>query len=117
MAVEDATGREVQIDRLDFALFPSISVDLAGVRLANAEGMPSPEMISLGSLELELGLFPLLGKSVEIDRLVVSELAVFLEKDASGRLTGILRGLHIQHPATDPPDPFPVELFSPRSST
>jgi AsmA protein len=84
-AVEDATGREVTIDRLDFALLPSITVELAGLRLGNAEGMPSPEMVSIGSLELELGLFPLLGKSVEIDRLVVSELAVFLEKDANGR--------------------------------
>ena len=108
-AVKEATGRNLQIDRLDFTLLPSITVDLAGLRLANAEGLPSPEMVSIGSLELELGLFPLIGKSVEIDRLVVSQLAVFLEKGADGRANwDFPQGQREEHEGRGESEGFPL---------
>ncbi len=91
-AVEEATGRAVEIGDLGLSIFPSVSVSLKDLRLANAEGMPTPEMVSLGALDLELQLFPLLGKSVLVDKLVVSDLAVFLEVNEEGQPNWVFEG-------------------------
>ncbi|MCH7889727.1 MAG: AsmA family protein, partial [Proteobacteria bacterium] len=83
--VRDATGRELRIEgEIRVSLVP-LEFRVSGVRLSNAKGMRSPEMVSVASVEVKLGLLALLGRSVVVERFVVREPAIFLEVDASGR--------------------------------
>ena len=84
-AVRDATGRELCIDGdISVSVLP-LSISIGEFRLSNAEGMPSPEMISVAGVDIKLALFPLIGRSVVVESLVVREPAIFLEVDAEGR--------------------------------
>ena len=85
-AVRDATGRELVINGdVDLAVFPTVSVALSDVTLSNAPGMSAPHMMSLKSLEAEIPLFPLLGREVIVETLVITEPALFLEKNQDGQ--------------------------------
>jgi AsmA protein len=83
-AVKEATGRDLQITDVSLAVLPSVSVSITGLRLANAEGAAVPEMVTLGRMDLDLQLFPLIGKEVIVDRLVVSDLVAILEVNEAG---------------------------------
>ena len=83
-AVKEATGRDLQIADVSLAVLPSVSVSITGLRLANAEGASVPEMVSLGRVDLDLQLFPLIDKEVVVDRLAISDLAVSLEVNEAG---------------------------------
>ena len=101
-AVHDATGRDLHIDGdISVSLLP-LSVSIGEFRLANADGMPSPEMIMVAGVDIDLALFPLIGKSVVVERLVIREPAIFLEIDESGRPNWIME------PAV-PPQPAPAD--------
>lgn len=91
-AVKDETGRDMEIGNLSLTLLPAVTVSVRDLRLANAEGMPSPDMVRLGQLDFELPLFPLLGKEVDIERLVVSDLTANLEVNESGQANWIFPG-------------------------
>ncbi len=83
-AVREATGREVTIGDLSVSVLPSISLGISDLTLANGADMSTPEMVTLGRLDLDLQLFPLIGKAVMVDRLVISDVAIFLEKNGQG---------------------------------
>ena len=84
-AVRDATGREQRIEGdISVSIVP-LAVSIGDVRLSNADGMPSPEMFSVASVDVKLALFPLIGGSVVVDSLVVRQPAIFLEVDEEGR--------------------------------
>ncbi len=84
-AVRDATGRELRIEGdISVSIVP-LSVSIGRIRLSNADGMPSPEMISVASIDARLALLPLIGGSVVVESLVVREPAIFLEVDENGR--------------------------------
>ncbi len=83
-AVKEATGRDLQIADVSLAVLPSVSISITGLRLANAEGASTPEMVSLGRMDLDLQLFPLIGKKIIVDRLVISDLAASLEVNEAG---------------------------------
>ena len=84
-AVRDAIGRDLRIDG-DFglSLFPNVSVSLGDVKLANAPGMTDSEMVSLAALEIEIPLLPLIGKDVTVEKLVLREPVISLERNAEG---------------------------------
>ena len=90
--VKEATGRDLEIANLSLSLLPNIEVSLRDLRLANAANMPSPEMLKLGRLDLELALFPLIGKEVLVERLVISDLTVALEVNEAGEANWIFPG-------------------------
>jgi AsmA protein len=85
-AVKQATGRELTMNgpiRLQWALRPTLAVN--DVALSNPPGFSRPEMAKLQRLELQLALFPLLHRQVEIDRLALIKPDIALETDAQGR--------------------------------
>ncbi|MEE8246683.1 MAG: AsmA family protein [Alphaproteobacteria bacterium] len=47
--------------------------------------MPTPEMLSLGSLRAKIALWPLISREVVIESLVIEELSLFLEVAEDGR--------------------------------
>ena len=92
-AVKDATGRDLKIDGdIELSLVPSITVSVGGIRLANAPGMKSKEMLSIKSVAAKIALFPLIGKRVVVDSFVISGLAVNLEVDAKGKQNWVFDG-------------------------
>ncbi|MDX1402086.1 MAG: AsmA family protein, partial [Kiloniellales bacterium] len=85
VAVKEATGRDLTVETLSLSLLPSVSAELKGVTLSNGPGMTSAQMLSMDSLQLEMGLFPLIGKSIDVQLLRLSGLKVSLEKNAQGQ--------------------------------
>ena len=63
--------------------------------------------VSLGTVDLQLQLLPLIGSSVQVDRLVVSGLAVFLEKDADGRANWVFETAAAKGEGEPEPAPAP----------
>ena len=80
-----------------------LTVSIGEFRLSNAEGMPSPEMILVAGVDVKLALFPLIGRSVVIESLVVREPAIFLEVDESGRPNWLFEPTVPPTPAPPPP--------------
>jgi uncharacterized protein involved in outer membrane biogenesis len=85
-AVKQQTGRDLSLQgpiRLALSLQPTLTIQ--GVAFANPPGFSRPEMATLDRLDLKLSLIPLLGRRVEIDRLVLVKPDILLETDAKGR--------------------------------
>ena len=81
-----ATGRQMTIAG-DLAIKPSLVPTLVAekVSVANIEGGSRPEMATLGRLELQVALLPLLSRQVEVTRLVLLQPDILLERLADGR--------------------------------
>jgi uncharacterized protein involved in outer membrane biogenesis len=85
-AVKQATGRDLALNGkigLKFSLRPTVRVE--DVAFSNPPGFSRPQMATLQSMELELGLLPLLSSKVEIDRLVLIHPDILLETAATGQ--------------------------------
>jgi len=84
--VENATGRRLTINGpLAFTILPRLSLEAEGVTLANRPGATSPDMVRLKALQLNLGIWPLLSGTLEVDRFVLVEPEIMLEVDAQGQ--------------------------------
>jgi len=83
-AVEDATGRAVQIGEIEASLFPWIGVRLESVSLANRTGFSDREFLKVESLDVQLDLLPLLSKQIEIKRFTLDGPELFLERNSEG---------------------------------
>ena len=84
--VEKATGRKVSIDGdldLSISLTPAIVVE--GVRFANAEWGSRPDMVTIKRIEVKVALLPLISGEVEVQRFILIEPDVLLEKNAAGK--------------------------------
>ena len=65
---QETLGRELHIQGdLNFSTFPSLSVDLSDVSLANAAGFEPQNMANMKALRVDLTLLPLLFGLVELD--------------------------------------------------
>lgn len=84
-AVEQATGRELQIGsdlQLALSLIPTVVVE--NVKFSNASWGSKPEMVSLNKFEIEIALLPLLSGSVQVNRLILLEPDILLEINKKG---------------------------------
>jgi len=85
-AVEQATGRKLAVaGDLKVKLYPSIGVAVKGVTFANAEWGSRPVMASIGEFLADVDLFALLGQKIKIDRLILADIDLLIEKDRRGR--------------------------------
>jgi len=85
-AVEEATGRKLDIaGTIELSLFPWLGVELGEVSLANAKGFGPQPFARLAHVKVKVKLLPLFSKQVEIDTVVIDDLAVSLEVAADGR--------------------------------
>jgi AsmA protein len=85
-AVKRTTGRDLTLNGkigLKFSLTPTVRVE--DVAFSNPPGFSRPQMATLQSMELELGLLPLLSSRIEIDRLVLIHPDILLETAATGQ--------------------------------
>ncbi len=85
-AVEQATGRKLELNGpigLGLSLVPTLQ--LRDVSFANMPGGSRAQMVTVQQVDIELALLPLIGKRVELRRLVLTAPDIVLETDAQGR--------------------------------
>ena len=84
--VTQLVGRPFAIDgTFQLEVLPAIAVVAERVRLANAQGSSQPQMVEVGRLSLNIGLWSLISGPVDVRSIEVSDVAVLLEKDAGGK--------------------------------
>ena len=113
-AVRGATGRDLRIGGdLRISLVPKVRVSAGDIHLSNAAGMSAPDMVSVGSVDLEAELLPLLGKRLVIDSLIVQNPSVNLEVDKAGNRNWILTAPGAAPPEAAAPQPSGGSAASP----
>lgn len=81
----NALGRDLAIDGdIGWALSLSPSVSVEGVRLANAEGASPPDMISVGRVEAQMEILPLLSREIVVNKVVLADADIHLQADDQG---------------------------------
>ena len=77
--VKSATGRDLKISgSVHLSVLPHLAIDASQVSFSNVAGAQSKDMMTLGSLQVELELFPLINKTVVIDRFVLKDPVIAL---------------------------------------
>ncbi len=80
-----ATGRQLMIrGNLDLQIGLSPAVVVHDVSFANAPWGSRPDMVTLGRFEVEVALFPLIFRQIQIKRLILVQPDILLETDAKG---------------------------------
>jgi uncharacterized protein involved in outer membrane biogenesis len=83
--VERATGRDITVDGpVSLALLPSPAFSAQQVTLAGADGDPGQPMARIADLRVQIALTPLLQGNIEVERLVLVEPEIRLERTADG---------------------------------
>ncbi|PAS95915.1 MAG: hypothetical protein CGU28_10960 [Candidatus Dactylopiibacterium carminicum] len=82
---EARLGRTLQIDgNIGFRLSLQPTLKVEQVRFANAQWGSSPDMLRVGSAEVQLAILPLFKGEVEIKRIVLDSPEILLETNARG---------------------------------
>jgi len=83
--VREATGRDFTINGpVDLSVSLQPTLEVSDVAFGNADWGSDPTMASIGRLEVEIALLPLLSGQVDIARLVLVEPTILLERQADG---------------------------------
>ena len=84
-AVADATGRDFTLEGdLSLGVFPRLSIEVGAAQLGNAPGFGNAPFAAIDGARLQIGLFPLLSKRIEIDEARLQGLRVNLARNAAG---------------------------------
>jgi uncharacterized protein involved in outer membrane biogenesis len=83
--VDQQTGRQLTIKKLDFSIFPSASVTLNGVQLSNPKDFSANPFLTLKHAKLSVKLLPLIHGKTEANAVEVSGLMLNLEKNKQGK--------------------------------
>lgn len=84
--VYEQTGRKLAINgnaELGISLIPTLIIN--DVTLSNPDWAKNPQMLKLGSLELQLSIMPLLHKQIVIDKAILEQPHIYLETSAGGK--------------------------------
>ncbi|MCC7251691.1 AsmA family protein [Hyphomicrobium sp.] len=86
-AVKERTGRDLVIaGPTSFTFFPSLGVSLTDVSLSGAPGLEGARpLVAMKAMDLSVAFWPLLGREVRVNALVLREPVFHLEVDGSGR--------------------------------
>ena len=85
-SISKVLGRPVSLgDNLHLSLFPTAGIHFDRLKVANAPGFEQENLLTIKSLEVRAGLWPLLTGELRIKRFVMVEPRLFLErKDGRG---------------------------------
>jgi uncharacterized protein involved in outer membrane biogenesis len=89
--IEDKTGRDFDISgefNFGVSLVPTLFIE--GVTFANADWGSQKNMLSVGRLEVEVALIPLLSNTIHVRRLELVAPEVYLETDKKGKGNWVL---------------------------
>lgn len=82
--IEAAVGRKVEIADIGLSVFPTIALDVRGLTIANKPGFANAPLLNVERILLNVKLWPLLDKRVEVSSLLVERPRVLLETAADG---------------------------------
>ncbi|MBI1366891.1 MAG: AsmA family protein [Alphaproteobacteria bacterium] len=86
-AASEALGRKVSIgDDLSFRLVPTTAFHVSDLEIANADGFSAPYLARVKSADIGVKLFPLLSKTVEVERFILTDPDIRLERARNGRV-------------------------------
>lgn len=114
-AVEDATGRQLEIPgNIDLTVFPWLGVELGAVRLGNAAGFGDQPFAAIEGVQVRVKLLPLLAGNLEVGKVVIEEPVIRLARNAEGvtnwdDLAGEGAAETPEEKATDTPPEFSVD--------
>jgi AsmA protein len=112
---EQATGRPFSIGGdLRLSLFPWAVIGLSDLHLENPPGYKEKDLLYVKSFDVEVKLFPLISKDVQVKRFVVDGLRLNLEKNKEGR--GNWEGIG-KTPGKAPPAPPKETTRKPEEKT
>ena len=84
--LEAITGRKVAINGpLEISILPTPTLKAGDLRIANAQGAAAPDLARIASLDLRLGLGPLLGGDIAVTSLEMAGPVFELQRLADGR--------------------------------
>jgi len=104
--IEENTGRSVTIDgEMDLAIGFAPALVVEGVTIGNADWASHPNMVSIGRLEAQVDLVPLLSGEIKVVRLVLVDPVVSLETDKAGNGNWAMGPVAGDQPAAAPAEP------------
>lgn len=84
-AVEDATGRQLEIRQpITLELFPPLSLSLGEVVLSNASGFDDVSMAEVGNASVQVKVHALLNKKIEVGVIRLDGMKLWLTQKADG---------------------------------
>ena len=85
-AVAEQTGRTLTIEGdIDLSVFPWLGLDIGPTQFSNATGFDEPAMARMETVQVRVKLLPLLRKQLEVDKVHLSGLQLYLAKDKNGQ--------------------------------
>lgn len=111
-AVEDATGRQMEIPGdIELSVFPWLGVELGEVRLANAEGFGDEPFAAIGGAGVRVKLLPLFAKRIEIGTVSLTDMRLRLARKADGTTNwdDMVAKLSAQEESAAEPEPAPEQ--------
>ena len=111
--VEAETGRKLAIvGDLDLAILPQPALSVEGLRLSNAEGAATTDMVSVASADVVLAFWPLLSGEIQVEKAHLREPTIALEILADGTGNWLFDGGETDAPgsaAVEVPDGPPAD--------
>lgn len=85
-AVEKQTGRTLTIaGDITLSVFPWLGLDIGPTQFSNAAGFDEPSMARMEAVQVRVKLLPLLHKQLEVDKVRLSGLQLYLARDKQGQ--------------------------------
>ncbi len=86
LAIKEKTGRDISFKgKMSYRFFPSFGLDLNNIIIHNPPEIRGPDFVSIGRLQANLKLLPLLSKKVEVDKIIFHRPEIALISDGKGR--------------------------------
>jgi AsmA protein len=84
--ISKVTGRDVGLGKdISLSLFPWAGLSVNDVRLGNLPGFEEKDFVSAGSFEIRFKLLPLFFREIEVNRFVLNQPKIILEKNDQGK--------------------------------
>lgn len=83
-AVNQQTGRELQIGDMQLSLFPHLGLSLKDAQLSNAKGFEQVPFVAVNEVSVGVAILPLLQQQLQVDALTLSGLKLHLQRNPAG---------------------------------
>src|SRR5579862_1836856 len=81
--LQAATSRQIEVGDISLSLFPTIAVTLDNLTVSNQAGMKfdQPNILTLDELQINVKIWPLLQKKVEVASVILHHPSIYLESE------------------------------------
>jgi len=84
--LKEKTGRDISIKgKMSYRFFPTLGADLNNIVIHNPPEIKGPDFVSIGRLQANLKLLPLLSKKIEVDRIILHRPEIALIDTGTGQ--------------------------------